>query len=185
MKIRKFKIGLPIAIVLGVIAWVAIVYAQMTNVLSVGTISHSQLFNGPATVTVRTLTIKPGEAVPWHYHPGHAFNVVKSGTLTIEDGCGRVQTLSPGQGFEAIDGRVHRPTNLGDMDVVVYDTFILREGKPTTVNLAARRCGPPNDVNECKNDGWRKFDHPQSFINRGQCVNFVHRHIVPIRESLN
>jgi quercetin dioxygenase-like cupin family protein len=101
MKVRKFKIAWVIAISLGVVVWAAIVYAQTTNVLSVGTISHSQLFDGPATVTVRTLTVKPGEVVPWHYHPGHAFNVVKSGTLTLEDGCGRVQTLSPGQGFEA------------------------------------------------------------------------------------
>jgi len=107
--------------------------------------------------------------VAWHYHPGHAFNVVKSGTLTLEDGCGRVLTLKPGQGFEAIDGRVHRPTNLGDTDVVVYDTFILREGKPTTVNLPERRCGPPNDSAECRNNGWRKFNHPRSFRNQQQC----------------
>ena len=175
MKVRKFKIALVIAISLGVVVWAAIVYAQTTNVLSVGTISHSQLFDGPATVTVRTLTVKPGEVVPWHYHPGHAFNVVKSGTLTLEDGCGRVQTLSPGQGFEAIDGRVHRPKNLGDTDVVVYDVFVLREGEPTTVNLPERRCGPPNDVDECKDNGWRNFNHPQSFISQKQCVNFVRR----------
>jgi quercetin dioxygenase-like cupin family protein len=175
VKVRKFKIALLIAISLGIVFWAVIVYAQTTNVLSVGTISHSQLFDGPATVTVRTLTVKPGEVVPWHYHPGHAFNVVKSGTLTLEDGCGRVLTLTPGQGFEAIDGRVHRPKNLGDTDVVVYDTFVLREGKPTTVNLAERRCGPPNDVDECQNDGWRKFNHPQTFINQRRCVNFVRR----------
>jgi quercetin dioxygenase-like cupin family protein len=173
VKVRKFKIALLIAISLGIVFWAVIVYAQTTNVLSVGTISHSQLFDGPATVTVRTLTVKPGEVVPWHYHPGHAFNVVKRGTLTLEDGCGRVLTLTPGQGFEAIDGRVHRPKNLGDTDVVVYDTFVLREGKPTTVNLAERRCGPPNDVDECQNDGWQKFNHPQTFISQRRCVNFV------------
>ena len=175
MRVKKLNIALVLAISLGVVVWAAIVYGQTTNVLSVGAISHSQLFDGPATVTVRTLTVKPGEVVPWHYHSGHAFNVVKSGTLTLEDGCGRVHTLSPGQGFEAFDGRVHRPQNLGDTDVVVYDVFVLREGKPTTVNLPERRCGPPNEVDECKDNGWRSFNHPQSFISQKQCVNFVRR----------
>lgn len=175
MEARKLKIALVLAISLGIVVWAAIVYAQTTNVLSVGTIPHSRLFDGPATVTVRTLTVKPGEVVPWHYHPGHAFNVVKSGTLTLEDGCGRVQTLSPGQGFEAIDGRVHRPKNVGDTDVVVYDVFVLREGEPTTVNFSERRCGPPNDDAECKDNGWRNFNHPQRFTSQTQCVNFVRR----------
>ena len=38
-----------------------IVYASSTLILAVGTIANSQLFGGPATVTVRTLTIPPGE----------------------------------------------------------------------------------------------------------------------------
>jgi quercetin dioxygenase-like cupin family protein len=116
------------------------VYSATTDILVEGTIANSQVFDGPARLIARTLTVRPGEVVPWHYHPGHAFNVVKSGTLTLEDGCGRVLTLTPGQGFEAIDGRVHRPKNLGDTDVVVYDTLILREGEPTTVELPERRC---------------------------------------------
>jgi len=64
-----------------------------------------------------------------------------------------------GQAFEEMDGRVHRAKNLsttlGD-DVVVYNTFIVPEGKPTTVNIPnnERRCGPPRDVNECKDEGW-------------------------------
>jgi quercetin dioxygenase-like cupin family protein len=181
----KTKTGwkpLAIAISIGVVLLGVSVYSATTNILVEGTIPDSQMFDGPAKVIVRTLTIKPGDDVPWHYHPGHAFNVVKSGTLTIEDGCGRVQTLTPGQGFEEIDGRVHRPKNLGNTDVVVYDTFILREGKPTTTNLPKRRCGPPNDVDECKNDGWRKFNHPQTFSNQRQCVKFVRqrpRNIIP------
>ncbi len=173
MKSKTRNRTLAIAISLGVVLLGVTVYSATSNILVEATIPDSQMFDGPAKVIVRTLTIKPGEVVPWHYHPGHAFNAVKSGTLTLEDGCGRVQTLTPGQGFEAIDGRVHRPKNLGDTDVVVYDTFILRDGKPTTVNIPERRCGPPNDVDECKNDGWRKFNHPQTFINQGQCVNFI------------
>jgi quercetin dioxygenase-like cupin family protein len=128
--------GLVIAISIGVVLLCSARYtAPTTNILVEGTIPDSKVFGGPVQMIVRTLTIKPGEKLPFHYHPGHAFNVVKSGTLTVEDGCGGVKTLTPGQGFEEMDGRVHRGRNLTDKDVVVYDTFIIQQGKPTTVNI--------------------------------------------------
>jgi quercetin dioxygenase-like cupin family protein len=175
-------VGLSIIILSGVI-----VYASTTLILAVGTIPNSQLFDGPATVTVRTLTINPGEVLAWHYHPGYAFNVVKSGTLTVEDGCeGAEETLMPGQAFEEMEGHVHRAKNLSATEpVVVYNTFIVPQGKPTTVNLAnnQRRCGPPSDADECKDDGWMKFTNPGSFSNQGECVDYVRhraRIILPV-----
>lgn len=105
----------------------------------------SRVFDGAVKVTIRSLTIKPGEELPLHYHPGHAFNVVKSRTLTVEDGCGGEKKLTLGQGLEEMNGRVHRGKNVDATEVMVYDTFITAPGKPTTVNIAAneRRCGPP------------------------------------------
>lgn len=189
MKVRKIKIAAVIAVSLGVVVCAAIVYAQTTNVLAVGTIPHSELFDGPATVTVRTLTINPGNSLAWHYHPGYAFNVVKSGMLTVEDGCGGEETLHPGDAFEEMDGRVHRAKNLSATEpVVVYNTFIVPQGKPTTVNIPGneQRCGPPEDVDECKNEGWAMFTHPRSFINQGDCVQYVRhrpRTIIPVPED--
>jgi quercetin dioxygenase-like cupin family protein len=176
MKVKTLSKGLMIAISLGAVLLGVTAYAAVTFVLAVGTIPHSALFDGPATVTVRTLTIKPGEVLAWHYHPGYAYNVVKSGTLTVEDGCGGEETLTPAQAFEEMDGRVHRAKNLSTSeDVVVYNTFIVPEGKPTTANIPnnERRCGPPSDVNECMDDGWAKFTHPRSFSNQGDCVQYV------------
>jgi quercetin dioxygenase-like cupin family protein len=176
MKVKTLSKGLVITISLGAVLLGVTAYAAVTSVLAVGTIQHSELFDGPATVTVRTLTIKPGEVLAWHYHPGYAYNVVKSGTLTVEDGCGGEETLTPGQAFEETDGRVHRAKNLSTSeDVVVYNTFIVPEGKPTTVNIPnnERRCGPPSNVNECMDDGWAKFTHPRSFSNQGDCVQYV------------
>lgn len=193
MKIRTMSRGFVIAISLGAVLFGVIAYAATTLILAVGTIPNSQLFDGPATVTVRTLTIKPGETLAWHYHPGYAFNVVKSGTLTVEDGCGGEETLTPAPGlesaFEEMDGRVHRAKNLSATeDVVVYNTFIVPQGKPTTVNIPGneRRCGPPSDVNECKDDGWAKFTHPRSFIDQGDCVDYVRhraRIVLPVPED--
>jgi quercetin dioxygenase-like cupin family protein len=192
MKVRKFKIAAVVAVSLGVVVSAAIVYAQGTNVLAVGTIPHSELFDVPATVTVRTLTINPGVSLAWHYHPGYAFNVVKSGALTVEDGCGGEETLlatdTSNNAFEEMDGRVHRAKNLTTEPVVVYNTFIMPQGKPTTRNIPGnvRRCGPPEDVSECKDDGWMKFDFPRTFIDQGDCVQFVRhrpRNLVPVPED--
>lgn len=190
MKVRKLKIAVVIAISLGVVLLGAIGYAATTSILAVGTIPESKLFDGPATVTVRTLTINPGETLAWHYHPGYAFNVVKSGTLTVEDGCGGAdETLTPGQAFEEMDGRVHRAKNLSTTEpVVVYNTFLVPQGRPTTVNIPGnvQQCGPPTDVNECKDDGWMKFTWPRTFADQGDCVQYVRhrpRLVLPVAED--
>lgn len=175
-KPRWITVG--IAISLAVVLLGVTVYSAATNILIDGTIPDSKVFGGPVRVTVRELTIKPGEELPLHYHPGHVFIVVKSGTLSVEDGCGGEKKLAPGQGLEEMNGRVHRGKNVDATDVVVYDIFITAPDKPTTINIPAneRRCGPPKEVDECKSDGWRKFNHPRSFNNKGQCVDFV-RHM--------
>jgi quercetin dioxygenase-like cupin family protein len=89
-------------------------YASTALELWVGTSEHIGLWNGPATLTARTLQTKTGETTgPWHYHPGFVYNVVRQGTITVEDGCGNVQSYSAGQAFETSEGRVHRAYNLG------------------------------------------------------------------------
>jgi quercetin dioxygenase-like cupin family protein len=189
MKVKTWNRRVVIAISLGVVLLGISAYAAITLVLAVGTIPHSELFDGPGTVTVRTLTINPGEVLAWHYHPGYAFNVVKSGRLTVEDGCGGEETLIPGQAFEEMDGRVHRAKNLSTTeDVVVYNTFIVPEGRPTTVNIPnnERRCGPPSNVNECMDGEWATFTQPRSFNDQGDCVQYVRhrpRIILPVPED--
>jgi hypothetical protein len=36
--------------------------------------------------------------------------------------------------------------------------------------------GPPLDKQQCKNDGWTRFNYPRSFNNQGDCVRFVQAH---------
>jgi len=188
MKIRKHGRLLLITIGLGVALMSVAVFAASTSILAVGTIPHSEFFDGPATVTVRTLTIRPGEVLQWHYHPGYAFNVVKSGVLTVEDGCGGTEeTLHMGDAFEETEGHVHRAKNLSATeDVVIYNTFVVPQGRPTTVNLPERRCGPPSKVDECQDDGWAQFTQPRTFANQGECVMYV-RHrpklVLPVPED--
>jgi quercetin dioxygenase-like cupin family protein len=188
MNIKRMSRGLVLVVSLCALLFGVIAYASSTNILAVGTIPQSQFFDGPATVTVRTLTIAPGEVLAWHYHPGYAFNVVRSGKLTVEEGCGGEQTLLPGDAFEEMDGHVHRAKNLTTEDVVVYNTFIVPKGQPTTINIPnnERRCGPPSNVNECKDNGWAQFTQPNSFADQGECVDYVRhraRVVLPVPEA--
>ena len=161
-------VGLSIVALFGIIA-----YAATVNVVAVGTIPHSELLDGPATVTLRTISFAPGEVAAWHYHPGPVFNVVTGGTLNAEDGCGEEGVFTTGQAFEE-GGRVHRPKNLGAEAAFVYQTCIVPAGSPLAVNIPGneRRCGPPRSANECQN-GWINFTHPRTFSNQGDCIQYI------------
>jgi Cupin domain len=134
---------LSAAAVFGVTAYFfsATAYAAITNVLAVGSLADSDTY-GPSTITVRTISFAPGEVGVWHYHPGPLFNVVTQGTVTLEDGfCGEDRSFGPGQAFEE-GSRIHRPRNNGGEATFAYQTFVIPQGSPTTVNL-------PNFVPRC------------------------------------
>ena len=152
----------------------AVGYAAATNILAVGTIPYSEVTEGPATVTFRTISFAPGEVGAWHYHPGPLFNVVTQGTVTVEDGCGGEQSYTVGQAFEE-GGRVHRPKNLGGVPTFAYKTFVVPLGNPTTFNILDNQglCGPVRNVSECQDNGWMKFNFPQAFNNQGECISFL------------
>jgi quercetin dioxygenase-like cupin family protein len=155
---------------------VGITYAAIVVERWDGTSNHIGLWNGPATLTARTLKTPVGETTgAWHYHPGYVYNVVRQGTITIEDGCGDVQAYNAGQAFETSEGRVHRAYNLGGEDAIESNMFVGPPGRPITVFIPnnEQRCGPPSSVNECKGDGWASFNHPNSFANQGQCIDYV------------
>src|SRR5678815_554860 len=149
-------------------------YAAITNVLGVGNIPYSEVLDGPATVTVRTISFAPGEVGAWHYHPGPLFNVVTQGTVTVEDGCGGEKSYTVGQAFEE-GGRVHRPKNIGGVPTFAYQTFVVPLGNPTTFNIPdnQRQCGPVREVSECMDNGWRNFTFPNAFNNQGECISFI------------
>lgn len=156
----------------GLVAFAA--HAATQQVIGVGAMEYSDAVAGPATVLMRTLAIAPGEVLGWHHHPGvGAYTIVVSGTLVVEDGCGGETTYSQGEAFLEPAGRVHRGKNLTDADVVTAQTFIVPAGAPTSVSHAQRMCGVPRSVDECKNDGWRRFDLPRYFISQGACMEYV------------
>ncbi len=158
-----------------------VVYAAMppvATILGAGTNASAPLYGGnPARVTARHLVTPAGDLGNWHYHPGYVHNVVTQGTIKIEDGCGDAPSYSVGDAFETSEGRVHRAINEGTVDAIEYNMFIGPMGRPLGVPIPGneRRCGPASNVNECRRDGWRRFDFPYSFGNRGECIAYVNQ----------
>jgi Cupin domain len=168
---------LKLALVIGVsLLLFGVTYAAIVLERWDGTSNYIGLWKGPATLTARTLKTPVGETTgAWHYHPGYVYNVVRRGTITIEDGCGSIQSYSAGQAFETSEGRVHRAYNLGGEDAIESNMFVSPPGRPITVFIPnnERRCGPPSSVDECMGDGWASFNHPSPFTNQGQCIAYV------------
>jgi len=169
--VRIASIAAAVLAVGSVIAYAAIVTFRFD-----ATSDHIGLRGGPALVTARVLNTPVGETTGgWHYHPGYVYNVVTQGTITIEDGCGEINSYSAGQAFETSEGRVHRAYNLGTEDAIEYNMFVGPPGRPIGVNIPnnEHRCGPPSTVEECTDGGWVTFNHPAPFTNQGACVAYV------------
>jgi quercetin dioxygenase-like cupin family protein len=167
---RVIVIGLGVLLLVGV----ASVYAATSVIRGSGTMAHFEPFDGPATMTARSLFIEANEVLPWHQHPGiGAYTIVKTGTLTVEDGCGGVVVYPAGTAFIEPPGRVHRGI-AGDVAVETVQTFLVPAGSAFSVNVP-QACGAPLEVDECKGDGWSAFTYPRTFLDQGDCITFVHR----------
>ena len=164
---RAIVAGLGILLLVGTSA-----YAATSVISGVGTIAHYGPFDGPATMTARSLFIGANEVLPWHLHPGiGAYTIVKTGTLTVEDGCGGAVVYPQGTAFIEPPGRVHRG-KAGAVAVETVQTFVVPVGLAFSVNVP-QACGQPLVVDECKGDGWFDFTYPRTFSNQGDCVQYV------------
>jgi len=164
---RAILAGLGAVLLVGVT-----VYAATSVISGVGTMAHFEPFNGPATMTARSLFINANEVLGWHQHPGiGAYTIVKTGTLTVEDGCGGEVAYPQGTAFIEPPGRVHRG-KAGAVPVETVQTFVVTVGVAFSVNVP-QACGRPLVVDECKGNGWFEFTYPRTFSNQGDCVQFV------------
>lgn len=148
------------------------VYGATSVINAVGTIAHYEPFGGPATMIQRNLFINANEVLSWHLHPGiGAYTIVKSGTLTVEDGCGGEVVYPQGTAFVEPPFRIHRG-KAGAEPVETVQTFVVPLGSAFSVNVP-KGCGPPLAVDECKGNGWFDFTYPRTFSNQGDCQQYV------------
>ncbi|MDQ3688607.1 MAG: cupin domain-containing protein [Chloroflexota bacterium] len=164
---RAILVGL-VALMLGVTS----VYAATSVISATGTIANYEPFGGPATMTSRSLFIGANEVLPWHQHPGiGAYTIVKTGTLTVQDGCGGEVVYPQGSAFIEPPGRVHRGIG-GSVPVETVQTFLVPVGSAFSVNVP-EGCGVPLAVDECMGNGWSAFTYPLPFSNQGACIQHV------------
>lgn len=148
------------------------VYAATSTIHGTGTIAYYEPFQGPATMTVRSLFIEANEVLPWHQHGGiGAYTIVKTGTLTVEDGCGGQIVYPQGTAFVEPPGRVHRG-KAGAVNVETVQTFVVPAGTPISQTVG-QLCGAPQVVAECHGDGWLTFNYPRTFLSQGECMHYV------------
>ena len=142
--------------------------------LAKGTLPFFEPLNGPADVIISKVVVPPGGSVGWHYHPGHVFVIVNSGTITETTGCGDVEVHTAGEAWvEVQPARMHRVDNFGSTNAELYVTNIFPAGMPGSIAVAAPLCGPPTDVSQCMKEGWTEFQWPRTFANQGDCVSYV------------
>lgn len=170
---RTTRLNRAIVAGLGAVLLVGVTVHAATSVIrGVGTMAYFPPFDGPATMTSRSLFIGANEVLPWHQHPGiGAYTIVKTGTLTVEDGCGGEVVYPQGTAFIEPPGRVHRG-KAGDEPVETVQTFLVPVGSAFSVNVP-QACGAPQVVHECKGGGWVDFNYPWTFSSQGDCIHYV------------
>ena len=82
----------------------------------------------PGTIQIQAFTLQPGDTIPWHYHKGVSYVILKRGTLTETHlvgphRCAKEQ-LTAGNAFIESPGDVHTVTNnSADVAVIWWSTI--------------------------------------------------------------
>jgi quercetin dioxygenase-like cupin family protein len=105
----------------------------------------------PHDVIDSSIVLAPGDLVAFHYHPGPVFVVVATGTLTEDDGCGNIETHSPGTAFQEVPGHIHMVINKGTDTVQLYSTSIPPHGQPGAIP-ATPDCKPTHGGDDSEDD---------------------------------
>ena len=130
---RKGKIS--IGIVLGLMTILAgTALALSTISFTIGTVagydfgSFGPGYPVPGTIQIQAFTMKPGDAIPWHYHKGASYVILARGTLTEQHLLGAErcasEELTAGSAFVEPAGLVHTVTNSGNDVAVIWWTTI-------------------------------------------------------------
>lgn len=84
------------------------------------------------SVTFREITIAPGAGTGKHCHDGQLVAVVQQGALThyAPSHPGGVRVYEQGEALVEGPGYVHEGVNEGDVDVVLWVTYVIPEGDP-------------------------------------------------------
>jgi quercetin dioxygenase-like cupin family protein len=103
-------------------------------------ISLGQLPGGE-NIRIVQLIFGPGDSVPWHFHTGHGWVTVVSGTVTEEEGCGTEPIDHPaGSAFAEVPGHVHRVLNLSSAPAMLTFVVIYPSCDAPTIVVSGPNC---------------------------------------------
>ena len=85
---------------------------------------------GSADVAIVKVVLEPGGSTGWHHHPGVVLVSVKSGAVSEYHGGCHKTVYKAAKGFVESNGEVHVARNEGNVDAVLYATFLIPTGTP-------------------------------------------------------
>jgi quercetin dioxygenase-like cupin family protein len=92
---------------------------------------------GSADIVTVKVVIKPGGSTGWHHHPGVTLVSVASGTATEYRADCEKTVLKAGDGFFEGTDEPHVVRNEGNVDAVLYPTFLIpTETSPEKLTIA-------------------------------------------------
>lgn len=133
-------VGIFLAVVVGVGLAPA---ASATPGTGVSGVTLVQRVVGDTEYVVREVTIAPGGATGWHYHPGSVFGLVKEGTLTHHRAdCSVDGVYRDGQliSEESGPGYVHIGRNPGSEPLVLEVLYVNPVGSALAVDAPNPGC---------------------------------------------
>ena len=106
-----------------------------------------------------------GESIAVVFAPTANLGLSFVGLTFVDQRVARVHIITGNTplGFGNQDGPSQIPGGPFE-DIVPMDDFIY--GEPSVV-------GPPTGRDQCKDEGWTRFDFPRVFSNQGDCIQFV------------
>jgi quercetin dioxygenase-like cupin family protein len=135
---RYVFIGLAAAVALFVGTALAAPPSPTIDFVARGTVGHLDAENdgvevererGSADHVVAKFTFPPGSQISWHRHPGVVLVTIASGRFqVIHADCER-EVFTAGETFVE-EGDVHLGRNRGNVDAVVYVTFVIPTKTP-------------------------------------------------------
>ena len=130
LKNRK-KNKIAICVIAGVLTMFVGTGLALSNIaLTLGTVASYEFgafgpgYPVPGTVQIHVFTMKPGDAVPWHYHKGLSYVILAYGSLTeqhlLEPNHCESEEFTAGSAFVESPGRVHSVKNTGNNVAVIW-----------------------------------------------------------------
>jgi quercetin dioxygenase-like cupin family protein len=149
---RRFMYASLFAIIATFLAGGLAVAAIVPTIIARGTLADEVKANVPGLAKFQnkqpvdfvhaTLTFQPGDATPWHYHPGPTFVTVKSGQITFTHSDCSTRTYNAGESFVEGGGpsEIGRAQNTATTPTTVAVMYVTPVGSATTFPVTGPTC---------------------------------------------